>query len=134
MVENTCFFNELGPFWCFLTGLVFITWLTEKIGECQLVTSKFSAFLGLKSNGRYIFQLFRSFEVTGRYISQVLDALKVTERYIFQLFSMLNVTGHYIFQILEALHLMAVSFRKYLTCPPMYVCTFSTLLFLKFCT
>ena len=52
--EYLDFFYELGPF------LVFITCFTEKISKLQIVTSKFSAFLGVKRNGRYIFQLFRS--------------------------------------------------------------------------
>jgi len=61
------FLDELGPF----------CWFTEKIGEFHLVTFKFSAFSGIKSNGHYIFQLFRLLEVMGRYISQLLEALKV---------------------------------------------------------
>ena len=43
---NSWFFDEFGPF------LVFIPCLTEKIGKFQLVTSKFSALSGIKSNGR----------------------------------------------------------------------------------
>ena len=39
--EYLVFFDELCPF------LVFIPCLTEKIGKFQLVTSKFSAFLGI---------------------------------------------------------------------------------------
>ena len=54
--ENMVFKNEFGPF------LVFIPCWTEKIWKFQLITSKFSAFqalkvTGIKSNGRYIFQL-----------------------------------------------------------------------------
>ena len=85
MVGNTWFFDELGSF------LVFITSLTEKICEFQLVTSKFLAFSDVKSNRHYIFQLFRSLVVTERYIFQLLSTLKVTDCYIFQLFSMLKV-------------------------------------------
>ncbi len=65
--------------------------LTEKVGKFQLVTSKFSAILGVKSNERSIFQLLRLLKVMGCYISQLLDALKVTDCYIFHLFSMLKV-------------------------------------------
>ena len=71
--------------------MVVIPCLTEKVGKFQRVTSKFLAFLGVKSNGRSIFQLLRLSKVMGCYISQLLDALKVTDCYIFQLFSTLKV-------------------------------------------
>jgi len=71
----------------FLMNYVHFWWMTEKIGEFQLVTLKFSFFSGIKSNSRYIFQL--------------LEELKVTGRYIFQMFRPLQVMGHFFFQLLK---------------------------------
>ena len=76
---------------------VLFWWFTEKIYKFPF---KFSC---VKSNGCYIFQLFRLLEETGRYISQFLEALKVTGHYIFQLFSTLKVTGCCIFQLFSTL-------------------------------
>ena len=54
--------DELGHF------LVFIPCLTQKIGEFWPITLNLSAFLGIKSNGHYIFQLLEELKVMGRYI------------------------------------------------------------------
>jgi len=86
MVGNTWFFYELGPF------LVFIPCLTEKIGEFQLVTSKFSAFSGVKRNGSYIFQLFRCVKSIRLFHFSAVQYVKSNDHYIFQLFSLLKVT------------------------------------------
>ena len=72
------FLDELGPFW----------WFAEKIGKFRLLTLKFSAFLGVKSNRHYIFQFLEEVKVMGRYIFKLFRALTVTGRYYFPLLEM----------------------------------------------
>ena len=114
-----------GEYLVFLMSYVLFWWISEKICKFQLITSNFSDFLGIKSNGDYIFQLLEEFKVTGRYIFQLLRAFKVTGHCIFELLEALKVMGHYIFQLLrklivmrcyifqllEMLKIMAVSFK-----------------------
>jgi len=64
--------------WFFPIQKVLFWWFTEKIGKFWHVTLNFSAFSGVKKNGRYIFQLPDELKVTRCYILYLLEGLKIT--------------------------------------------------------